>query len=167
LAAAYKEEMGREMTRKEKANLRRTHPQRVAGRKRAEKGQSLVEAAIIVPILILLLAVVVDAARAFDAYIVLTNAVREGARFATIEPSPDENMIRQLVVADVVDSGTNVTNMRDFSASDVEVILSNPTVVTVTAQYEFDLWFGGIVGLPTFHLEKEAAMPMYLWETAE
>jgi Flp pilus assembly protein TadG len=130
---------------------------------RRERGQSIVEMAFLVPILLLLLVVVVDAARAFDAYIVLTNAVREGARFATIEPSPNMAQIQQLVVTDVLGSGTNVTHMTDFSTSDVTVDLSNATVVTVTAEYDFDLWFGGLVGLPTLHLEKQAAMPMYLW----
>ncbi len=125
-----------------------------------ERGQSLVEAAIIVPILILLVAVVIDAARAFDAYIVLTNAVREGARFATLEPSPNENDIALLVTVDVLGSGTNITHMQDFSVSNVEVV-SGTNAITVTAVYTFDLWFGGLVGLDTFQLEKAAVMPVY------
>lgn len=131
------------------------------GWRRRTKGQSLVEVALVLPILLLLLMLVVDAARAFDAYIVLTNAVREGARYATLEPSPDIAAIKNMVVDDVVGSGTNITHMVDFAASDVQVI-TGTSEITVTATYDFDLWFGGLVGVQTFGLEKTAVMPMYL-----
>ena len=52
--------------------------------RRRQRGQSLVETAIVVPILLLLVAAVVDFGRIFDAQIVLTNAVREGARYGTL-----------------------------------------------------------------------------------
>jgi Flp pilus assembly protein TadG len=128
-----------------------------------EKGQSIVEMAFLLPVLLLLLVAVVDAARAFDALIVLTNAVREGARFATIEPEPTESQIKQLVVVDVVGSGTNISHMSDFTTSDVSVVMGS-SAVTVTVSYDFDLWFGGLVGLRTLRLEKQSAMPMYLTE---
>ena len=122
-----------------------------------QEGQSLVEAAVIVPILLLLLAAVVDFGRAFDAYIVLTNAAREGVRFATLAYPLSEPDIQQLVIDDVVGSGTNITSMAQFTTTNV-VLQSTATVVTVTVSYNFDLWFGGIVGLNTFHLSKTAVM---------
>jgi Flp pilus assembly protein TadG len=125
-----------------------------------EEGQSLVEMAFALPVLLLLLVFVVDVARAFDAYIVLTNAAREGARFATLEPSPTQAEIQQLVVVDVLGSGTNVSHMGDFSASDVDVILGS-SAVTVTVSYDFNLWFGGLVGVPTFQLQKQSVMPVF------
>lgn len=125
-----------------------------------EKGQSLLETALVLPILILLLAIAVDAGRVFDASIVLTNAAREGARFATIEPSPTVSQIRNLVVQDVVGSGTNITNMDDFGTSDVGVIMGS-TAITVTVSYDFDLWFGGLLGVPTLTVNKQSAMPLY------
>jgi len=142
--------------------LRRLH--RSVGRcGPTEKGQSLVELALMLPFLILLLAVVIDAGRLFDAAIVLVQAAREGARFATIEPSPSVTQIQDLVVQDVVGSGTNITHMADFSRSDVDVILGS-TAVTVTVSYDFDLWFGGIVGLRTLNVAKQSVMPMYYQE---
>jgi hypothetical protein len=33
--------------------------------------------------------------------------------------------------------------------------------VTVTVSYDFDLWFAGLVGINTFHLEMESVMPMF------
>jgi Flp pilus assembly protein TadG len=125
-----------------------------------EKGQSLLEMAFALPILLLLLVIVVDAGRAFDALIVLTNAAREGARFATLEPSPGISEIQQLVVDDVVGSGTNISNMDDFGSSDVAIDVGQEAV-TVTVSYDFDLWFGGLVGINTFHLEMESVMPMF------
>jgi len=125
---------------------------------RRERGQSLVETAIVVPILFLLLAAVVDFGRAFDAYIVLTNAAREGARFGSLANPLTESEIQDLVVDDVLGSGANITHMTEFTTTNV-VLQDNATAVTVTVSYDFDLWFGGIIGLPTVELEKMAVMP--------
>jgi Flp pilus assembly protein TadG len=131
-----------------------------------EAGQSLVETALMLPALVLLLVIVVDAARAYDALIVLTNAVREGARYASLEPIPDAAAIQLLVVEDVQGSGTNITHMEAFTTENVAMEEGTSTVsgqetgiVTVTATYEFPLWFGGLVGLSTVELEKSAVMP--------
>jgi Flp pilus assembly protein TadG len=123
---------------------------------RSERGQSLVETALILPILLLLLAIVVDVSRAFDAMMILTNAVRQGARYASLEPSPTLSDVQAMVVADVVGSGTNITNMSNFNAGNVDVQYTQAVEVRVTATYDFSLWFGGILGMPTFNLEKSA-----------
>jgi Flp pilus assembly protein TadG len=128
------------------------------GEGRPQQGQSLVETAVIVPILLLLLAAVIDFGRAFDAYIVLTNAAREGARFASLANPLTVPEIQNLVVEDVLGSGTNITNMTEFTVSNIDLI-TNTAVVTVTVSYDFDLWFGGIIGLPTVELQKVAVMP--------
>lgn len=126
-----------------------------------EKGQSLVELALMLPFLILLLAIVIDASRLFDAAIVLVQAAREGARFATVQPALAELEIKELVVADVLGSGTNVTHMADFAVDNVDVIIGS-TEVTVTVQYDFPLWFGGVLGLDTVTVTREGVMPMFL-----
>ncbi len=132
------------------------------GKKRGqgnEKGQSLLEMALVTPILLLLLIAVIDLARAFDAYIVLTNAVREGARFGSRDLGLTEWEVQLLVAEEVTGSGTNVTNMANFMPEDVTVI-KGTRAVTVTATYEYDLWFGGAVGYDTLQLEKTSAMPI-------
>jgi Flp pilus assembly protein TadG len=48
---------------------------------RSERGQSLVELALVLPLLILLLSGMVDLGRAFYGYISITNGAREGARY--------------------------------------------------------------------------------------
>jgi Flp pilus assembly protein TadG len=122
-----------------------------------------VETAIVIPILLLLLAAVVDFGRAFDAYIVLTNAVREGARFGSIKPTLSETEVKQLVVEDVLGSGTNITHMTDFSVDNVTVEgqTEESEVVKVTVTYQFDLWFGQLIGWSQVTLAKEASMPRW------
>lgn len=52
--------------------------------RRSEEGQSLVEFALTVPILLLLMIGAIDVGRAFQAYTSLGNAVREAARDAAV-----------------------------------------------------------------------------------
>ena len=52
----------------------------------------------------------------------------------------------------------NITNMSDFPTGNVTVEVDPAVAVTVTATYDFPLWFGGILGLPTFNLEKSAVI---------
>jgi len=131
--------------------------------KRRERGQSLVETAIVLPILLLLVAAVVDFGRAFDAYIVLTNAAREGARFGSVNPELSETGVKDLVVADVLGSGTNITQMTGFTTDNVTVEGQAPgsEVVKVTVTYQFDLWFGGIIGISDVTLTKASEMPRW------
>ncbi len=49
-----------------------------------ERGQSLVELALILPVLILVLLGILDFGRAFYAYNAISNAAREGARYGTV-----------------------------------------------------------------------------------
>jgi Flp pilus assembly protein TadG len=128
-------------------------------KEKRERGQSILEMTFALPILLLILIAVIDLSRAFDAYIVLTNAVREGARYGSRDPSMELTDIQNLVVADVTGSGTNVTNMDDFAPGNVAVEVGT-RAVTVTATYDFELWFAGIVGFDSFPLEKRAAMPI-------
>ena len=132
--------------------------------RRRERGQSLVEMAIAVPILILILAVMVDASRIFDALIVLTQAVREGARLGTIQPELNADEITDVVVEDVLGSGTNITYMDEMTDDNVEVTIVEGEVVAeviVKAWYDFDLWFGGLLGIPTIRVSRQAVMPSY------
>lgn len=51
------------------------------------RGQSLVELALILPVLMLVLVGILDFGRAFYAYNAISNAAREGARYGTIHPT--------------------------------------------------------------------------------
>jgi Flp pilus assembly protein TadG len=73
-----------------------------------EKGQSLVELALILPLLLILLAGVVDVARLYYIYVVLTDAASEGVAYAAINPPADP--------VDPVDPDTSEIYARTLSA---------------------------------------------------
>jgi Flp pilus assembly protein TadG len=129
---------------------------------RRERGQSLVETAVVLPILLLLLAATVDFGRAFDAYIVLTNAAREGARFGAVNPELTAEEVQDLVVTDIMGSGTNLTPINE---SDIVVIVDGQgegsEEVTVEVSYPLDLWFGRLIGIDTVTLSKTSVMPRW------
>jgi Flp pilus assembly protein TadG len=65
---------------------------------RGEAAQASIEFALIVPVLVLLLVGILDVARALNAYVTLSNASREGARFAITHPTaPNDVPIKQEV----------------------------------------------------------------------
>jgi Flp pilus assembly protein TadG len=53
-----------------------------------ENGQSLLEMALILPVLIIILAGVLDLGRLYYAYVSVTDAAAEGAAYAAIHPEP-------------------------------------------------------------------------------
>lgn len=58
-------------------------PRSVSAHKRSVHAQSLVEFALLVPLLMLILLGAIDLGRAFSAYVAITNAAREGARYGS------------------------------------------------------------------------------------
>jgi Flp pilus assembly protein TadG len=73
-------------------------------RLKEQKGAALVEAAITIPILLLISVGIFEFGRAYQTWQVLTNASREGARLAVIEGSTDSD-IRTRVNQYLVDGG--------------------------------------------------------------
>ncbi len=71
------------------------------GERRGERGQALVELALVLPVLALLLFAIIDFGLALNARIQVANAVREGARLgAVIWPAPDvEIKVRDRVLS--------------------------------------------------------------------
>ena len=74
-----------------------------------EGGQTLIEFALIVPLIIVFLFVIVDFGIALDRRIVLQHAIREGARYAAVHANADDIRLRTvnqaqntIAVADVV-----------------------------------------------------------------
>ena len=70
----------------------------------SQRGQSMVELAMLLPILLLILLGIIDLGRVFNAYIVITNAAREGVRYGSLYPS-DTSGIRARVIAEAQGSG--------------------------------------------------------------
>jgi Flp pilus assembly protein TadG len=73
-------------------------------RRRDEAGQAIVELALVLILLLLLLVGAADVGRAFHAYIIITNAAREGARYASHFPHLPAQ-IRQATKDEAAQSG--------------------------------------------------------------
>lgn len=63
---------------------------------RSERGAALVEAAVTIPILLLISVSIFEFGRAYQTWEVLTNAAREGARLAVIQGSTDADVVARV-----------------------------------------------------------------------
>ena len=95
-----------------------------------ERGDGLVEFALIVPVLMVFLLAVFDFGRAAYAYSVVANAAREGARFGAVAPDNTAGIVA------VVNGAAVALNLGRLSTS-----ISHPTTTSVRVQvsYVFDL----------------------------
>ncbi len=127
-------------------------------RREGEKGQSLVEFAMVIPIFLILVFAIVDFGMGFHAWITVTNAAREGARIGAV--GADSATIE----ARVVDTASSL------AADDLGVTVVNAQgapgeSVSVDVEYDYELVtplsnllgiFGGGLGSPiTFQAESE------------
>jgi Flp pilus assembly protein TadG len=80
-----------------------------------ERGQSLVEFALVLPTLLLIVFGILEAGRAFYAYTAVANAVREGARYA-VTNATNTTAIKNVVIGNAIGVG--------LAASDVTVTCS-------------------------------------------
>ena len=115
-------------------------------RPRRNSGQALVEFAIVAPILILLILGLVDFARAWNTYQVITDAAREGARTAVVDnPTITE--------ADVLVTMSSALSRAGLSTTAATMTITgfrsgrgNPTTVQIDYEYELG-WVGFLLAL--------------------
>ena len=127
-------------------------------RRDGEKGQNLVEFAMVVPIFLILVFSIVDFGMGFHAWITVTNAAREGARIGAV--GADSATIE----ARVVDTAGDLVG-DDLAVTVVNAQGAPGDSVSVDVQYDYELItplsnllgiFGGGLGSPiTFHSEAE------------
>ena len=102
---------------------------------RKQKGAALVEAAITIPILLLIAVGIFEFGRAYQFWQVLTNAAREGARYS-VTPSATADEVKNVVVTYMTSGG-----LTDCDATCVTVNrmvpLGSGTASTVTIAYPF------------------------------
>lgn len=72
-----------------------------------EHGATLVEFALVAPVVFLIMVTCLDFARALNAYVTVANASREGARYATLHPAADNAAIRSAVKSRAVPLDTS------------------------------------------------------------
>ena len=113
-----------------------------------ESGQALVEFALVVPIFLLLVLGIVEFARAWNIYEVLTDAAREGARTAVVDdPTVTETDVVTIVQQACARAGVQI------DATDVQITgfrsgRGNPTSVRVQHNHQL-IWVGPFMGLAT------------------
>lgn len=105
---------------------------------KSSKGQSLVEFALILPILVLVIVGVFDLGRAFFALITINNAAREGARYATLHRGDFDGM-KNAAVAEAINSGITITVADITVACPLDAVgkCTQGDVVRVTVAYDF------------------------------
>ena len=119
------------------------------------RGQELIELAILIPLLLLISFGVLDLGRLYHAAITITNAAREGARYGTFYPS------------DV--SGIIAATEAEAQASSLDLSTSLITVscpegcgsglpIRVTVRYDFRLIMGLVFPDPNLQLFRFAEM---------
>jgi len=98
----------------------------------SERGQALVETAIVLPIVVLLLLSMVDGGRIFYAWIVTTNGAREGARVAATGSSEADVIAHvELVMGNVTVTDLLTANTGGPSGEPVSVEVRHAvTVIT-------------------------------------
>jgi Flp pilus assembly protein TadG len=105
-------------------------------RMRSEKGAALIEAAITVPIILLISVGIFEFGRAYQTQQVLTNAAREGARLAVIEGSTDANIRAR--VGQYLSSG----GLKSVSDANILVVrnveMTGTTASSVEVRYPFE-----------------------------
>ena len=113
---------------------------------KSERGQALVEFALVLPILLILLLGIIDFARAWNVYQVLTDAGREGARGAVVDNGLDEAGIQNVVIAAAGRAGIGL------DASDITITLGtnrgDPTTVSISYSHPLRYvgWALGLFG---------------------
>jgi Flp pilus assembly protein TadG len=101
-------------------------------RKGKEKGQSLVEVALALPVLLLILAGALDLGRLYYVTVAITDAAGEGAAYAAINPNNTDEIISR---AQAASSGMVQIETGDVTIDCPVVAAGKP--VTVTVGYDF------------------------------
>ena len=131
---------------------------------RDEKGQALVEFALLVPIFLMLLFAIVDFGMGFHSWITVTNSAREGARLGAVHATTEKIIERVEDTTTLINEDTNmevfVTNAADAGGQPGESVV-------VKVDYDYDLITplaslvafisGDIIG-PTLTLSSTAEM---------
>lgn len=119
--------------------------------RKRQRGANLAEAAIAIPILMLVVFAIVDFGRAYNVYQVITNAAREGARYS-VAPLPGTSTLPnqdnvKAYVLDYLGSG-NVqgasVNVNQTFSSTVNSISIVFTEITIDEPYTFSFFPGSI-----------------------
>ena len=108
--------------------------------RKRERGQAMVEAAIAIPILLVLMVGIFEVGRAYETWQVLTNAAREGARMA-VTPSSTVPTTTALIRQYMADGQLSKSAAANVVVNKTATINVNGTAVSaslVTVDYPFE-----------------------------
>ena len=125
-------------------------------RRRDEAGQSLVEFAMVVPLLLLIVFAIVDFGRILQGHVSLTNAVREGARAGAVGASSGTVQARVTGTASGLSPTVSVTI--PSKAGDSVVVDATATVQLITPLGAFMSLVGNGTMSNSFTLTAKADM---------
>ena len=125
--------------------------------RRNERGQSLIEMTILVPLLLFMVIGVIDMGRAYNNFIIITNAAREGARFGSRFPHYNTG-IKVAAITEASGSGVDLS-MGDISIAGLYGAAGTPLRVTVI--HDFPTILGQIIGLQNLELRSSTEMVIF------
>jgi Flp pilus assembly protein TadG len=109
--------------------------------KESEKGQSLVEMALVLPVVLIILAIVLDLGRLYYVTVALTDAAGEGATYAAINPSDTAGVISRAQDA----SG-------GFVQVDTGMVTVDAPAITAGAPVTVTVWYNFRVATPLAYI---------------
>jgi len=120
------------------------------------KGQSLVETALVLPVVLLLLTAIIDFGLLFNHYLIVSNASREGARGASLGKTNEEIISTVKNVASTLDESKLSITITPNKLADRKA----GTTVTVTVKYKYSMITPVIAAVipGPFDLETNTAM---------
>ncbi len=127
-----------------------------------QKGQDLVEFALVLPILLLIMFGVLDLGRLFHAAITITNAARVGARFGTRNKEATDGEIRAATRDEAFESGIDLSTAPiDIDYLDILPLGlgnqdGNDDTIQVKITYDFPLIIDYILSLTNIQIVRQA-----------
>ena len=120
---------------------------------RSEKGQEVVEFALVIPLLFLLLFGIIDFSNIIFSYDTISNATREGARYGIIHPTDTSGI--EL-------AARRLTTGLDSTALHFAITYPGNDTIRVAATYDVSLITGFVIdiagGSPTLRLDSVSTM---------
>jgi Flp pilus assembly protein TadG len=124
---------------------------------RSERGQSVVEFAMVLPLLLVVLFAIVDFGRIYQGHITLTNAAREGARLGAVGGSEGEITARVMTTATGLTPTVVVENARGTAGESV-VVTTTATIALITPLGRLMTMIGGQAPSNNFQVRSAADM---------
>jgi Flp pilus assembly protein TadG len=123
---------------------------------RGEDGNTLIELALMLPVLVMLLLGTFDFGHGFTTYIALANASREGARWLTTNPT-DAPGARSRVVTEAARVGLSAADIV-ITITPNKSIYASGDQVSVKVSHNYRLLFGAVPGIPSVTFNVQSTM---------